>query len=65
MTRYQAQLSPQDVDALCATARQAWRQASRSYRRVLFVWRQKCFIVRHMSFRLIINEANGRPVACV
>jgi hypothetical protein len=64
MTQYQASLTQQNIDALCRTARHAWRTAPRSRRRVSFVWRRKRFVTRHTSFRLIIDEVNGHPVAC-
>jgi hypothetical protein len=56
MTRYQQRLS---------TARRAWRQAPGSARRARFVWRQKCFVATHTTFRLLIHEATGEPVAFI
>jgi len=65
LTAYQRTLSQGDVDALCRAARLAWRQASRSARQVSFVWRHKRFVARHTSFRLLVDEANGQPVAYI
>jgi hypothetical protein len=65
MTRYQAQLSQQDVEALCCAARLAWRQAPPTRRRVAFVWRGKCFVASHSTFQLRIRELNGAPVAAM
>ena len=64
MTPFQHRLMQTDVNDLCATARTAWRHAPGARRRVAFVWRHKRFVARHTSFRLVIDETNGRPVAC-
>jgi hypothetical protein len=63
LSAYQRTLTQADVDALCRAGLCAWRHAPRSARRVAFVYRGKRFVVRHTSFRLLINEINGTPVA--
>ena len=65
MTAYQRTLTQADVDALCRAGLCAWRHAPRSARRVAFVWRGKRFVARHTSFRLLVAEANGQPVASI
>lgn len=64
MTPFQRALTPADVNALCQAGLRAWRQATGRTRVVRFRWRGQAFRAHHTSFRLMIQEPDGTPVAC-
>jgi hypothetical protein len=63
-TPYQQSLTQADVAALCTAAHHAWLAASDRARIVRFTWRRKRFCSTLTSFRMLIDTADGEPVAC-
>jgi hypothetical protein len=45
-------------------AHRAWYRAPGNPRRVCFTWRRRTFFVHASRFRLLVDDSEGRAVAC-
>ena len=56
-------LTSADVTALCTAAQSAWDKIGPRTKQAKFNWRGKAYIASHTTFRLLVNTAEGEPVA--
>lgn len=59
-----AQLTPEEVTAICTAAQAAWDGAKPTATRVPFKWQGKPYVASHTTFRLTVDTPDGQPVAC-
>lgn len=55
-----AQLSPEEVTAICTAAQAAWDGATAKATHVPFKWKGKPYVASHSSFRLTVDTPD-RP----
>lgn len=53
-----------EVKDLMDAAAKAWRHASKRAREVRFRWRGKSYVSTLSAFRMLVDTADGEPVAC-
>ncbi len=57
-------LSPSEVTDICAHGQAAWDKVGARATKAPFVWRGQKFVATRSTFRLMVDTADGRPVAC-
>jgi hypothetical protein len=65
LNRHQRAMSQADVDALCATAKSAWREAGPRKRTLTFRWRGRLYKSRWTNLRLLVDTIDGDPMVCI
>lgn len=52
------------ITDICDAAQIAWREAPASAKLVQFCWRGRAYVSTLTIFRMLIETADGHPVAC-
>ena len=57
------EMAPEEVTSICDAAAKAWAKAPAKATSAPFTWRGRRYVASHTSFRLLVNELDGTPVA--
>lgn len=57
-------LTPAEVTDICSHGQVAWDKLGDRASKAPFTWRGMKFVAMRSQFRLMVDTADGRPVAC-